>query len=135
MPFDKLRVATIRGVQNSLHRYAEICQGVFNSCAGGFGDGRIEYMRIYELALVFRPAVTETQRKKLLETIKGWLGEVKIGKEDHWGLKALSYKIKKETSGFFTILALEAKEVIPADFEKKLLAVEDVIRHLLIRKK
>ena len=105
-------------------------------------------MRVYELALVFRPAVTEVQRKKLLETVKGWLkparnasasvagGDVKIVKEDHWGLKALSYKIKRETSGFFTVLALEAKDtVLPADFEKKLLAQENIIRHLLIRKK
>ena len=92
-------------------------------------------MRIYELALVFRPAVTEVQRKKLLETVKGWLKDVKIVKEDHWGLKALSYKIKRETSGFFTVLALEAKEVLPADFEKKILAQENIIRHLLIRKK
>ena len=93
-------------------------------------------MRVYELALVFRPAVTEVQRKKLLETVKGWLKDVKIVKEDHWGLKALSYKIKRETSGFFSVLALEAKDaVLPADFEKKLLAQENIIRHLLIRKK
>ncbi len=92
-------------------------------------------MRLYELALVFRPSVTEAQRKKLLETITGWLKDVKVAKEDTWGLKALSYKIKKETSGFFTVLALEAKDVLPSDFEKKLLAHENVIRHLLIRKK
>src|SRR3989344_4001825 len=99
-------------------------------------------MRIYELALVFRPSLTEAQRKKILETAKGWLkparnatqsvagGDVKIIKEDHAGLKALSYKIKHETSGFFSHLSLEAKESIPLDFEKRILAVEDIIRHL-----
>ncbi len=92
-------------------------------------------MRIYELALVFRPSLTEVQRKKLLETIKGWLKDGKVAKEDHWGLKALSYRIKKETSGFFSILGLETEKVLPLDLEKKLLEQEQIIRHLLIRKK
>lgn len=92
-------------------------------------------MREYELVLVLRSSLTEDKRKKVLDTVKKWLGDVKIAKEDSLGLKALAYKIKKETTGFFSILSLEAKEAISADFEKKLLAVEDVLRHLLIRKK
>lgn len=92
-------------------------------------------MREYELVLVLKSSLSEDKRKKVLDTIKGWFKDAKIAKEDNWGLKALSYRIKKETSGFFSVLSLEAKEAIPADFEKKLLAVEDVLRHLLIRKK
>lgn len=92
-------------------------------------------MRIYELALVFRPSLTEVQRKKFIDSIKGWLKDIKITKEDHAGLKALTYKIKHEASGFFSFLSLEAKDSIPVDFEKRILGVEDIIRHLLIRKK
>ncbi len=98
--------------------------------------GRIKRrMRLYDLALVFKPSLTEAQRKKALETVKGWLKDITVEKEDNWGLKALSYKIKKETTGFFTLLSLKTEKTIPADFEKKLLAQEQVIRHLLIRKK
>lgn len=92
-------------------------------------------MRAYELAVVFRSSISEAQRKKVLENIKGWLKEVKITKEDHAGLKALAYAIKHETSGFFSFLSLEAKDAIPVDFEKRILGVEDILRHLLIRKK
>lgn len=92
-------------------------------------------MRTYELVLVFRPSLTEAARKKMLETIKGWLKDVKIEKEDNWGLKALSYKIKKETSGFFSVLDLSSEKSVPLDLEKKLLEQDSVIRHLLIRKK
>ena len=91
-------------------------------------------MRVYELALVFRSSLAEAQRKKLLDTIKNLLKEIKIVKEDSLGLKALSYKIKKETSGFFSTLSLEG-ESVPADLEKKILELEGVIRHLLIRRK
>ncbi len=108
----------------------------FSSCFRGLGNGKIQrIMRVYELALVFRPSLTEAQRKKVLETVKGWLKDVKITKEDHAGLKALTYKIKQETSGFFSFLFLEATVAIPSDFEKRLLATEDIIRHLLVRKK
>ncbi|MBI2431240.1 MAG: 30S ribosomal protein S6 [Candidatus Levybacteria bacterium] len=92
-------------------------------------------MREYELVMVLRSSLTEAKRKKVLDTVKGWLKEMKVLKEDNWGLKPLAYKIKKETSGFFSVLSLEAKEAIPSDFEKKLLGVEDLLRHLLIRKK
>ena len=104
-------------------------------------------MRTYELVLVLRPNLTDAIRKKVLDTIKGWLkpvrnasqsdagGEVKIEKEEVLGLKDLQFPIKKEKSGFFSILNLSTEKTIPMDFEKKLLELENVIRHLLIRKK
>jgi ribosomal protein S6 len=45
------------------------------------------------------------------------------------------YKIKKELNGHFMHLVMEAKELVPSDIEKKLLASEDVLRHLLLRSK
>lgn len=113
-------------------------------------------MRLYELVLVLRSSLSETQRKKILDTIKSWLkpaspssprasvdarrveagqgGPVKISKEEEWGQKVLSYVIKKESSGFYVLWSLEA-DLVPADFEKRLLMNENILRHLLIRKK
>ena len=90
-------------------------------------------MRLYELVLVLRP-VPEATRKKILETIKSYLKGVKFVSEKEWGSKALKYKIKKELTGFYYDFELEA-EVIPGDFEKKLFNHENVLRHLVIRKK
>lgn len=104
-------------------------------------------MRTYELALVLRPALKEADRKKLLETIKDWLGKVKIAKENDWGQKALAYPIKKEDAGYFIMLELEiedpkvlAKEKniksgVPDDFEQRLLRTDSILRHLLLRTK
>ncbi len=91
-------------------------------------------MRIYELVLIVRSSLSEAQRKKLLETVKGFLKSLKITKEDSLGEKALAYTIKRENSGYYYMLAVEG-DSIPLDFEKKLFEQEDVIRHLLIRKK
>lgn len=87
------------------------------------------------MALVFKSSLAETGRKKLLETIKKWLNGVKILKEEEWGEKALSYPIKKEKSGFYYLLSLEGELGVPSNFEKRLLGEEDILRHLLIRKK
>ncbi len=90
-------------------------------------------MRNYQLVLVLKASLSEVQKKKLLETIKSWLKNVKVAKEEEWGQKPLSYSIKRETSGFYLNYQLEAKDSFPLDFEKKLVAQDDVLRHLLLR--
>lgn len=92
-------------------------------------------MRVYECALVLKPTLSPQARKKMLEEIKKALKDAKISKEDEWGEKALSYPISKQTSGFYSLLTIEAEEGIPSLFEKKLFDNENVLRHLLIRRK
>ena len=92
-------------------------------------------MRSYELVVVFRPSFSEAQRKKFIDTIKDWLKGLKLTKEDDWGEKILTYPIKRETKGIYHFFAFEGDAVVPADLDKKLLANENVIRHLVVRKK
>lgn len=91
-------------------------------------------MRNYELVLVLRPSLKEADKKKILDTVKGWIGKLKVTKEEDMGTKTLSYPIKKETSGIYINFMLEGENV-PLDLEKKVLANENIIRHLLLRTK
>lgn len=91
-------------------------------------------MRIYELALVLKSSLSQAKRKKAVDTIKSYLKDLKITKEEDIGEKSLSYKIKKEDTGYYMDFLFEG-DSIPVDFEKKLLANEGVLRHLLIRRK
>lgn len=91
-------------------------------------------MRLYELVVILRNTLSEDKRKKLIELIKSWLKEAKITKENAWGQKTLAYSIKREKTGFYHFMSFEG-ENIPLDFEKRLLGQEDVIRHLLLRRK
>jgi small subunit ribosomal protein S6 len=91
-------------------------------------------MRLYELILILRGSLSEDKRKKIMDAIKGWLKETKVTKENAWGLKTLSYKIKREKTGYYYALSLEVKNILPADLEKRILAQEDIIRHLLLRR-
>lgn len=90
-------------------------------------------MRNYQLVLVLKPELTDTQRKKITDSVKGWLKDAKL-KEDDWGKKTLSYKIKRELEGYFINFTIEA-ETVPSDLERKILTQDEIIRHLLIRTK
>ncbi len=94
----------------------------------------LDTMRSYELILVTKTSLTDTLRKKLVAFVKSLLGDLKITKENEVGQKALAYKIKKETNGFYFDFVLEG-ETIPQDFEKKLLENENILRHLVLRNK
>lgn len=91
-------------------------------------------MRLYDVVLVFRSATTSTQRDKLLDSVKKWLGDAKVKKTDDWGKKQLAYPIKKEREGNYIILNVESEEGIKGDVEKRILMEEAILRHLVLRK-
>lgn len=92
-------------------------------------------MRTYELVVVMKPSLNEADRKKLLDTVKAWLPDVKVTKEEDWGSKALKYRIKKELTGHFYDFKLETEGKVPQDFEKRVLLQDNILRHLLVRTK
>jgi small subunit ribosomal protein S6 len=89
-------------------------------------------MKTYQLVVVLKTSLSEANRKKFLETIKGWFGDAKIVKTEEWGEKVLAYEIKHEKTGFYLNFVLESAK-LPVDLEKKLSLNEDVLRHLLLK--
>ena len=92
-------------------------------------------MRNYQLVLVLKTSLTEANRKKFLEGVKSWVKDAKFTKEEEWGEKALSYSIKRQTSGFYINYLFELKDELSKDLEKRLIGSDDVLRHLLLRVK
>jgi ribosomal protein S6 len=76
----------------------------------------------------------DAEKKKLLTSIKDDLGKAKVT-EKEWGQKALAYPIKKEVSGFFVHWVIDSPEVLPKDFDKKIMTSDGVLRHLYLRTK
>lgn len=90
-------------------------------------------MRNYQLVVVLKTSLTDANRKKFVETLKSWIGDVKFTKEEEWGEKVLAYTIKRETSGFFQNFVFEAKDDLSKDLEKRITASDNALRHLLLR--
>lgn len=85
--------------------------------------------------MVMRPSLSDSDRKKLIESVKDLVKDMKITKEEDMGQKPLAYKIKKEVAGVFHTIHMESEQAIPQDLERKLLHNDKILRHLVIRSK
>ena len=87
------------------------------------------------MVIVTKPSLTDAQRKSFLESIKDFLKEMKVVKDEDMGQKPLAYKIKHEIAGVYHRFQLETENSVTAGIERRLINDENVLRHLLIRTK
>jgi small subunit ribosomal protein S6 len=92
-------------------------------------------MNRYLLTLVIKPEISDGDRKTLLDDVKKkMLGDTgKITKEDLWGLRDLTYTIKRQTKGFYAHFEFETDPSVAKILDKNIRVEEDIIRHLLVR--
>lgn len=90
-------------------------------------------MRSYRVVLLLKSDLTKDKKKKVLETVEKMAG-ASASKAQELGEKKLMYTIKREKKADFVVLELEA-ETLAADFEKRMLIQEDILRHLIVRTK
>lgn len=94
-------------------------------------------MPFYESVLVFRQDLTETQVKekatKFTNIVKDLKGDVKSS--EFWGLRNLSYVIRKNKKAHYVLLNIELPGENVAEYERLLRIDEDVIRFLNVRVK
>ena len=92
-------------------------------------------MPLYECVFIARNDVTQQQVDGIADSIAGQLetdgGAVK--KREYWGLRGLSYRIKKNRKGHYMLLGLDAKPAFVTEMERQLRLNEDVIRFMTIR--
>lgn len=92
-------------------------------------------MNNYNLTLVLKADMDEKERKALLDAmVKKLTGEDgKVTKEDLWGVRELSYPIKKQLKGFYAHFEITADPGGAKGLDKTLKLEEDVLRYLLVR--
>lgn len=77
----------------------------------------------------------EKDRKTLLDSlVKKLTGEDgKVVKEDLWGVRDLSYPIKKQTKGYYAHFEFNTEPKLVKGLDKSLKLEEDILRYLLVR--
>jgi small subunit ribosomal protein S6 len=92
-------------------------------------------MPLYETVLIARNDVTQQQVETIADDIGTQLeadgGSVK--KREYWGLRGLSYRIKKNRKGHYMLLGLDAKPAFITEMERQLGLNEDMLRFMTIR--
>ncbi|HVZ13438.1 MAG TPA: 30S ribosomal protein S6 [Bauldia sp.] len=92
-------------------------------------------MPLYEHVFLARQDVSSQQVDALVDQFRGVIEGAggKIGKVENWGLKSLTYRIKKNRKAHFTLLNIDAPPAAIAEVERQERINEDVIRFLTIR--
>ncbi len=92
-------------------------------------------MPLYEHVFLARQDVSGQQVDALVDQFRGVIeqGGGKIAKVETWGLKSLSYRIRKNRKAHFTLMNIDAPAAAVAEVERQQRLNEDVIRSLTIK--
>jgi small subunit ribosomal protein S6 len=92
-------------------------------------------MPLYEHVYLARQDVTAQQVDEMTAQYKGVIEQMggKITKAEYWGVKSLSYRIRKNRKAHFTLLNLDAPPAALAEVERQERLNEEVLRYLTIR--
>jgi small subunit ribosomal protein S6 len=92
-------------------------------------------MALYENVFIARQDVPTTQVEALTtqfsELVTGLGGTV--SKKEYWGLRSLTYRIKKNRKGHYTLLNIDAPSAAIKELERTMSINEDIIRYLTVR--
>jgi small subunit ribosomal protein S6 len=92
-------------------------------------------MPLYEHVYLARQDLSPQQIEELTTQFKGVIEQNggKIAKEEYWGVKSLSYRIKKNRKAHMTLFNIDAPPAAINEIERQERLNEDVLRYLTIR--
>ena len=92
-------------------------------------------MALYENVFIARQDVPATQ----VETLTNQFAELvaaqggTVSKKEYWGLRSLTFRIKKNRKGHYTLLNIDAPSAAVKELERTMSINEDIIRYLTVR--
>ena len=92
-------------------------------------------MALYEHVVISRQDISPQQAEALNDTMKSLIeaGGGTVGKIEYWGLRNLTYRIKKNRKGHYSLLSIDAPADAVKEMERQLSINEDVLRYLTVR--
>ena len=90
----------------------------------------------YELVFIVQPEMEEGPLNALVEKITETISDLKgqVHQVEPWGKRRLAYPIKQHQEGFYFLMQVELPGSAVRSLERSLKLMEDVIRHLTVRK-
>jgi len=93
-------------------------------------------MNKYEIAVVLSVKLEDEERAATIEKVKEYIARYggNVVAVDEWGKKRLAYEIQKSKEAFYYFIQFEADAECPANVERKVRIMENVVRYLIVRK-
>jgi small subunit ribosomal protein S6 len=92
-------------------------------------------MPLYEHVYLARQDLSAQQVEELTAQLSGVIGQLggKITKTEYWGLKSLTYRMRKNRKAHMSLLNVDAPPAAVTETERQERLNEDVLRYLTIR--
>ena len=92
-------------------------------------------MNKYELTVVVNAKIEDDVRVATVEKVKEYVARYggTVTNVDEWGKTRLAYEIQKMKEGFYYFIQFEADATAPAEIERHVRIMENVIRYLCVR--
>ena len=93
-------------------------------------------MNKYELTVVVNAKIEDDVRVATVEKVKEYVARYggTVTNVDEWGKKRLAYEIQKMKEGFYYFIQFEADATCPADVERHVRIMDNVMRYLVVKK-
>lgn len=93
-------------------------------------------MSKYELTVVVSAKIEDDERAAVIDKCKALVERFggTITNVDEWGKKKLAYEIQKMHEGFYYFIQFEADAQCPAEIERHVRIMDNVLRYLVVRK-
>jgi len=92
-------------------------------------------MALYEHIFLARQDVSAQQVEELTTALTEILTSNggKVTKNEYWGVKTLSYRIRKNRKAHYSLLNIDAPHAAVAEMERQMRINEDILRFMTIR--
>jgi len=92
-------------------------------------------MPLYEHVFLARQDMSAQQVEALVEHFKSVVADNggSVGKVEAWGLKSISYRMRKNRKAHYTLMNIDAPPAALAEMERQMGLNEDVLRYLTLR--
>ena len=92
-------------------------------------------MPLYEHVFLTRQDASNTQVDALADQFKNVItaGGGTVGKTEYWGVKSLTFRIKKNRKAHYTLMNIDAPPAAITEMERQMSINEDVIRFMTVR--
>jgi small subunit ribosomal protein S6 len=92
-------------------------------------------MALYESVFIARQDVSSSQVDGIADTLQKVIEDNggQVAKREYWGLRNLSYKIKKNRKGHYALFNIDAPVDALREYERMMKLNEDILRYMTIK--
>ena len=92
-------------------------------------------MALYEHVFMARQDISQQQVDSLVDQFKGIIEAAggSVGRIESWGLRSLTYRVKKNRKAYYTLMDITAPSAAIAEMERQQGINEDVLRFFTVK--